>query len=169
MFIKFNSWKISAKWLSKRVNCTFQGITQNCKGNCCKTKGFWPPNAFGGECGLLTESGCAWGVEDKPITCLLYPLKLNKNNTLVLHSRVTYAKGICKGNYGNGNKTILEVLEVQLTHLFGAKEYEKMKTSILVHKKDYILTIPEHISKALEFEGKDEEKKLPPIKRTQRK
>lgn len=155
-------WKVSAKWLAKRHDCTLAGITHRCHGACCKSPAYWPPRAFEGanQCGRLGPQGCTFADDDKPITCHLYPLKLNKNGTLILHNRTTLPTGICKGNHGNG-PPIIEAMENNLVAVFGRDQYERVRADVLAGRDSYFEPAPDILA-AMAREHDWEEQNIPP-------
>ena len=132
-------WKLSAAWASKRHNCTVAGILSRCHAACCHGPTFWPGRVGNTEnntrCQRLGDKGCTFPLKDKPISCLLYPLRLNKSGTLILHQRAVYAKGICKGNFGDGEGPLLiDALKDCLVELFGLDQYKQARKDVLSGK-----------------------------------
>ncbi len=135
--IKDTYWKFSAKNLLKNHRCDYN----ICKGKCCKGPTFWPGRASDdGECINLYPSGCQIPIQNRPITCLLYPLVLNKNNTIIRHFR---CRAICKTNCELG-KPIIEELFWCFSSLFGNDQASYLKQEIL-KGKDTILLVPKDI------------------------
>lgn len=87
LFPTVTRWKISYKCAIQQLDCTVRGITRDggCGGACCKTMSYWPPKAgdVQNRCDNLGPTGCILG-DGKPITCHLYPWRLNKHGTLIL-------------------------------------------------------------------------------------
>lgn len=143
--IKNNIWRISATWASRRHECNLAGIKKRCGGACCTSSALWPPMAnpnSDGVCAHLGPLGCALTTENRPITCHLYPLTLSKHDeyrrSLVLHSRTTTARGLCKGNHNNG-PMIIDVLKDSLIELFGEEQYNRVREDIVKGKDSHFI------------------------------
>lgn len=153
---KSTKWKISSKWASQQLNCTHEGIINNCHGNCCNTPGFWPPKA--GEksgqndhaCYYLGEKGCTLSDEDKPVTCHLFPMKLNKNNTLIGWHRMKQPGSVCYPNTTSG-PMIIEAIFESLVHLLGREKADYILSEVQAGR-DPIVEIPEDVIQALNNE-----------------
>lgn len=161
-------WRVSAAWARRAHDCTLAGIAARCGGGCCANPLYWPVNSSaGGRAGLgcehLGPQGCRWGLSDRPVTCLLYPLMLNKRGTLVLHARATTLRGICKGNHGQGPPLVV-ALAAQLTALFGGDEYERIRASVLAGR-DCWVDVPALVLQAYELERAQEPLQEPPVAR----
>lgn len=164
-------WKLSAAWASKRHNCTVAGIISKCHAACCHGPSFWPGrvgNTPGNNrCQRLGPKGCTFSLEDKPISCLLYPLRLNKSGTLILHQRAVYANGICKGNFGDGDGPLLiDAIRDCLVVLFGKKQYEHARAEVLAGRDAQLVPSAKLLRQYYREEGW-EEANLPPQPRTQ--
>src|SRR4051812_28458270 len=114
-------WRISWRWASKQLNCTATGIARNCHAGCCFSRGgaYWPANAHSptdGPCFWLGDYGCRLALEDRPISCLMYPLVLTSANTWVMHFRSRV--GCCRTNVGHGPR-LIDALREPLTAVFG--------------------------------------------------
>ena len=121
-----NILKISYKCIVIPFNCNLNGI-QNCKGGCCNSSSFWPPKAYDNSiCGMLTKTGCILNDNEKPIDCLLYPLRINNNGTVILHHRTRFKKGICKGNCGIGQPLFYSIKNNIIT-LFGIDIFNEIE------------------------------------------
>lgn len=141
-------WRVSAAWLAKPHDCTLRGIMARCGAACCKGTTYWPPRTGGdtGHCPHLGPGGCQYTPADRPVTCLLYPLVLNASGTLVLHSRATTQRGICKGNHGRGEPLVV-VLEAPLVALFGAAQYARVRAAVLAGTDSYFV-VPAAVAQA---------------------
>ena len=128
-------WKLSAAWANKNLDCTLSGIINKCHGMCCSSPTFWPPIAGkkeedrGKPCHHLGEKGCKFDLDDRPLNCLLYPLRLNKNNTLVWHVHGLLPHGACRPCYKSG-PPVFEALKDHLTSLFGKEQVDKAAKEI---------------------------------------
>lgn len=146
--------KISYLWLSKKIDCSKEGIAR-CEGKCCKGFSFYPSKSNLkdgkpiGKCFFLSTDGCILKREQKPIKCLLYPLVFNKK-TLCLHGRALCS--LCNKNYNQGNKTILESNVLDLIEVFGEENVERIKKSVLIDKKDCFIFLSPELKKQLEKE-----------------
>ena len=147
-------WKISAAWARRQHDCTIGGITRRCHAGCCNSTTYWPSRAAGradGRCAWLGPTGCTMTPEQRPVTCLLYPLRVNPSGTLILHQRATTRHGICKGNHGNG-PPIIEALRGQLTVLFGPDQYERAAAAVLAGQDAWV-DVPAWVIAAMEQEA----------------
>jgi hypothetical protein len=154
-------WRVSAAWAAKQHECTLAGILKRCAGRCCYGPTFWPARAYDigplHACGNLGEHGCVLSPADKPVVCLLYPLKVNANNTLVLHAKAALPSGpICRGNHGEGPPLIV-ALEPSLTELFGAEQYARVRADVLAGRDSYFWP-SEAVLAAAEAEGREAER-----------
>jgi len=144
-------WRTSAKWLSKRINCTPEGITgaAGCHGRCCYGPTFWPGKAGPGDvCEHLGPSGCQLGQADKPVTCLLYPLRVNKAGRLIVHNRSI--TGCCKPCYREG-PPIVEAIRGNLEELFGVEQVARLMAETLAGR-DTWLDVPASVLEAIQRE-----------------
>lgn len=163
-------WKISAAWASKRIDCTVEGITRKggCAGDCC-TPGpsahRWPPKAGDRKdgCDYLGDQGCTMPMEDRPVTCLLYPLRLNDSQTLVMHNRALTS--CCKPNYRKG-PMIIEAMRPQLAALFGPDAVEHIIADVAAGR-DTVVEVPEDLLEAMKLEEVWEEQNALPQPRRQ--
>ncbi len=144
---RLTMWKVSAAWSSKAHDCTLTGILARCGGACCYSvppRKYWPSSAANRPdhaCHYMGAQGCTLTPADKPITCLLYPLRLNKNGSLVLHHRTMYATSCCAGNHGQG-PPLIEAMEDSLVGLFGRPQYERVKAQILAGEDSFFTVTP---------------------------
>ena len=159
-------WKLSAAWASKRHNCTLAGIVSRCNAACCYGPTFWPGRVGNTpedhRCQRLGPRGCTFSLEDKPISCLLYPLRLNKSGTLILHQRATYSRGICKGNFGDeGGPLLIDALRECLVVLFGQEQYKQARADVLAGSDACRVPSAELLRQYYREEGWEEENLLP--------
>jgi hypothetical protein len=161
------TWRISAAWSSKRLNCTLDGILRNCGAGCCSLKQYWPPRVFeNSRCGYLGDKGCTLTPADRPIDCLLYPLAFNNTgDTIVLHNRACLPNWVCKGNYRNGPPLIVALREC-LVALFGESQYNAAYRSVM-QGKDAILVPSNETVLHRKVEELMAQLNLPPIPRSQ--
>lgn len=160
-------WTVSHKWLTKKHDCTLAGIRGRCHGGCCHSATYWPPVAYDGPdkaCGMLGPAGCQFSDADKPITCLLYPLILNKYGQLGLHIRATTGKGVCKGNHGKG-PMLIDALRLNLIELFGVEQFDRVRREILAGRDSYFV-VSDKIALQYSLEKVMADKNLPPVPRT---
>lgn len=144
-------WRVSWRWATKRHECTLAGVLKRCGGRCCKSPSFWPPTSGGREdhgCFWLGPQGCTLSPEDKPVVCHLYPLKVNKSGTLILHRAAALA--LCLGNHGQG-PMILDALRPSLELLFGAEQFERVRADVLA-ERDSWFDVPPAVLAAAERE-----------------
>lgn len=163
-------WKISAAWATKRHNRTVAGIMSRCHAACCYGPTFWPGRVGNTSeskaCQRLGPKGCTFAPEDKPLSCHLYPLRLNSSGTLILHQRAIYAKGICKGNFGdNDGPLLIDALKDNLTTLFGKKQYEQARKDVMAGHDGSFTPSPE-LMRQYYREQEWEEANLPPQPRS---
>lgn len=156
-------WKISAAWASKPHDCTLEGILKRCGGGCCKSPTYWPPNSNKGVCAHLGVNGCVLSAEDKPVTCLLYPLVVNDSGTIVLHHRTTTQTGICKGNHSKG-PALIDALEGNLSELFGEEAYSRLRREVMAGR-DTFVSVPDDVWAAFEKEKEWAQDKTIPLAR----
>lgn len=145
-------WKISAAWASTMIDCTAHGITREggCRAKCCYGPTYWPGRAgpYGLRCAHLGNQGCTLKAADKPVTCHLYPLRLNAKGTLVLHNAAILPHGCCRPNYQRGGRMIIEVLAPSLRALFGKRIAGMMVQSVKAGK-DFRFKPPKTILQAV--------------------
>lgn len=106
--------------------------------------------------------GCELGAA-RPITCLLYPLRLNNSGTLVLHVRAT--TGCCRRTYRVGGRSIARNLRDSLALLFGAEAADQAVADVEAGK-DATLEVPEWVLEALAEETEWEDTNTVPKART---
>lgn len=155
-------WKISHKWFKKTINCNIEV----CGGGCCINPNFWPPKSGTinpGQCDFLTPTGCSLSFDDRPIDCNLYPLRLNKANTVVLHHRVQFKTKPCKENFGQGSM-IIDSMRNCLVALFGVDQYVAMREAVMADR-DFLVEVSDVLIARLQEEEELVEKNLPPIDR----
>lgn len=141
-------WKVSAAWLTKRFNCTLEHILDpdGCGGRCCRNPSLWPPRAYPGSvCGHLSKTGCSLSMEQRPITCILFPIIPSKtspldpdNNTLIIYQRAIFPHSMCKGAYKKG-PMVIDMCAKELTMIFGKEEYERVRSDLIAGKDSYFV------------------------------
>jgi hypothetical protein len=114
-------------------------------------------------CGYLGTAGCTLDFANRPVTCLLYPFKLNKNNKLVCHNWITKEKGVCKGNHNHG-PMIIDVIKGNLQALFGLDQYTRVRADVISGKDSYFV-VSDSILEAYKQELFWEERNEQPIPR----
>lgn len=153
---------------------------------CCSSPAFWPPKAFsnpdakdygdivingmgklkvGFSCGYLTQFGCKFSPEEKPVTCLLYPFVLNKHGTLVCHNRITTGHGICKGNHNNG-PIIIDVVRDNLIALFGEAQVDRVREDVVAGRDGFFI-VPDHVIRQYNQENDWARDNVKPVARTE--
>lgn len=154
-------WKISAAWSSKIIDCTPRGIATACGAKCCQGNTYWPPKASGtGQCANLSADGCNLRA-DRPVTCLLYPLRL-VGNSLVLHGRTLIPKsGYCAPCYKQGTQTIAEALRSSFEILFGVPGADTIIRNTLQGIDSYV-AVPDWVLKSLADEQRWEKANATP-------
>jgi hypothetical protein len=162
--------RIASSTLTARHDCTLAGITARCGGRCCYGPSYWPARsspegAAGGPCANLGPTGCTWSMSDRPVTCLLYPLRFTPTRSgLVLHHRTRFAKGICGGNYGQG-PMLIDALRPGLAELFGAAAIDWARDEAM-SGRDVHLEIPPRLLAEIHREKTLEESNTPPVLRS---
>jgi len=180
-------WGVSAKWATRQHECNLAGIRTRCGGMCCSSPAFWPPRAFrdvtterfgelihngaglariGTACGYLTDSGCKFDPKNRPVTCLLYPLMLNKYSTLVGHVRITTSRGLCRGNHNHG-PMIIDVLRENLSALFGYDQVMRVRADIVEKHIDSYFIVPDAVVRQYALEQLWERENVKPLPRTE--
>jgi hypothetical protein len=130
-------WRVSRE-LSAPHECTLEGILARCGGSCCKSAVFWPSRTFETNiCGNLGPEGCRLAPTDKPITCLLYPIRLVRGEMLLLHHRARFGKGICKGNHGQG-PPLIDALRGNLVTLFGEEQVDRVRADVMAGRQSWV-------------------------------
>ena len=166
------SWRISAAWARHRVNCTPQGIRDNCKGRCCTAAGFWPGRSgAGGVCPRLGPEGCTLPTGDRPVTCLLFPLKVNRyepgkvRHNLTLYNRVPMPPQHfpCGANYGHG-PLVIEAIAPSLVLLFGQAEADRIVAEVRAGR-DVDVALPADVAASVAMEERWAAEGVPPIPR----
>lgn len=144
-------WKLSAKWFSNCIDCTPHGIVNRCHGVCC-TKKFWPGKAQPQESGYCyyhnPNKGCSLEMQERPITCLLYPFVVNKHDTIVRHFRAGVKGVSCYPNIDETNTPLHTLFKPTFNYLFG-KAYNISKLS---EGLDLIIVVPKWLEQALSNE-----------------
>ena len=156
-------WRVSAAWASKEIDCTLHGIAREggCGGKCCKGSYFWPAKLSGtGVCLNLGAQGCVLG-DEKPVTCLLYPFYVRRNN-LEIYGRALI--GTCKNCYRQGGKSIAENNHQNFSLLFGPIVADQIIFNTRYGKNTNIL-VPENVRQDLAREMEQEDSNAMPILR----
>ena len=145
------TWRVSAAWASKEIDCTLKGILEACGAACCKGETYWPARASGtGVCANLGLRGCTLG-DGKPVTCLLYPFRLVGSN-LVLHGRTLIPKsGYCSPCHRRGGRSIAENNRRNFALLFGEEVADEIVRNTLADR-DTTVEVPAWVLDALEKE-----------------
>jgi len=166
-------WKLSSKWASHHLDCTLQGITRpgGCHAGCCTAASgnFWPARANpvprpDQGCFYLGSAGCTLSLEDRPVTCLLYPLMINHNGTIIFHQRALFPHMPCGPNNGRG-PMVIEALAVPLSSLLGREVYHSMLMAVQ-RGEDIVIDVPPEIAEILDIEHREAEQNLlPPLRR----
>lgn len=157
--------EISAAWASKRFNCTVEHILApgGCGGGCCTNDKFWPPRSGlpdKAACPWLGDKGCTMAWDDKPYTCNLYPLVMNKSNKIVLHHRSQFASSACKGACGSG-PMLIDACASGLISIFGKSQYDRVRADIAEGRDSYFVASPE-IATAMDRDLIWEKHNIPP-------
>jgi hypothetical protein len=156
-------WIISSKWMLKRFDCTPEGIRTKCHGKCCYAP-LWPGcTGKDGKCPHLGAKGCTiQRLEDRPITCLLYPLKLNKSrrNTLVVHLKGILKNMPCEKSYGSG-PPLIDIMKGTFSILFGSDVYDRLREQVL-KGKDFQVHLPKEVAERYKMEKQFEKENKAP-------
>jgi Fe-S-cluster containining protein len=158
-------WRFPASLANFRLDCTLQGILTRCHAGCCTTQGYWPPKAgvVPDACDNLTATGCALG-DARPVTCALYPLRLNKNGTMVAHFRGVHQQGgVCHACKGHG-PILIEALAGSLAAIFGAEQAAMIQREVLAGR-DALAHVPPIVVQQLAVEKTWEEQNIVPTAR----
>lgn len=154
-------WGVSAAWVVRRHNCTLEHIRSTCGGNCCRTQGFWPPKTTPTGCAHLTaENVCRFEERDRPVTCLLYPLRLNAAGTLILHSRAAARTSVCRNAHNHGPQ-LIDALASNLRALFGPEQYDRVRADVLAGRDSYF-DVPDDVAAYVDAEADWERRNVPP-------
>lgn len=163
-------WKVSAAWLGKSHDCTLPGILARCHGGCCTSppgRNYWPAMASGRAdhaCHYLGAQGCTLPLIDKPITCLLYPVRVNTKRTMILHYRTTVSTSVCAGNHGQGPPLIV-AMEDSLVAVFGRDQYDRVQRDVLAGADSYFV-VTTAVRQAIADEETWEQKNVVPLPRS---
>lgn len=138
-------WKVSAKWITKRWDCTMKFITSKngCGGCCHGHPNYWPPQTEHPEplpgvpgseirCSYLGVKGCTLSMRDKPIGCMLTPMMLNDKDTLVVFNRFMFPvvrKHMCKDACGTG-PMLIDTLKDQFIEIFGESQWSRVRRDV---------------------------------------
>jgi hypothetical protein len=162
-------WRVGAKTMTARHDCTLSGIQARCGGGCCRagpSRSYWPARAYGDVCGNLGPSGCTLSPDDKPVTCLLYPLVAHDDKgSIVLHHRTRLPTSVCRGNYGQG-PMLIDAIADNLRTLFGDAEFERVHAEVTAGRDSYF-DVPPDIAEAVRREHGWADRSLKPVPRSQ--
>lgn len=159
-------WRFPASLANFRLDCTLQGILTRCNGGCCTTQKYWPPRAgvVPDKCDNLGPTGCRLG-DARPVTCALYPLRLNDNGTLVVHFRGVHQKGgVCNSCKGRG-PVLIEAIDGSLTAIFGAEQSARIQREVMAGR-DALARLPPNAVRQLAVEKAWEEQNIVPTARS---
>ena len=137
-------WRVSAKWSTKRIDCTPRGILFSCHAKCCRAP-FWPGRAGENKvyCDFLGNKGCTLTVEQRPIVCNLFPFTVSKENLIRLSGTSIAKHQCCNPCYGAG-PMIIDALNDNFEHMFG-KEQTRVIIETVKSGKDAIIDVPDSI------------------------
>lgn len=156
-------WRLIAATATSRYDCTPGGIALRCHGACCRSPAFWPPRTgVDAVCPRLGPEGCTLG-DARPVTCHLYPLRINPQGTLVLHGNTRFPQGMCKGNRGQG-PMLIDALRPGLVVVLGEDEYEAVRATVLCGRNALVVPLP-WVAAALAQEAEWEAANVPPVPR----
>jgi len=112
-------------------------------------------------CLYLTDLGCIFSMNSRPISCLLFPFVITKSNTLILHLNscpnknvskmksvfrgVFKADFICSLCYGGDNLPAIQTHIESLGLIFGYEQLLKSIPVLLIDKEDVTLTMKEEM------------------------
>jgi hypothetical protein len=163
-------FRVSSAWLSHPFQCDVEHIIECCKGVCCTGSVFWPSNAYPelGHCGHLGEAGCVLTLEERPITCTIFPIYPNAHNTLVMFQRSMFQKGMCKGAFNKGSKSLIETQKDGLIRIFGEDQYNRVLTDVLAGRDSYF-NVPPDMWEAFQAEAEAENNHVKPEPRKDNK
>lgn len=173
-------WKVSWKWITKRWNCTLEFITSKdgCGGCCHGHPNYWPPQVQhdkplpgipGSEvrCNYLGPKGCTLSLRDKPIGCMLTPLMLNKQYTLVILNRYMFPvvrKGMCKEACGTG-PMLIDTLKAQFCEIFGENQWRRVREDV-INQRDSVFYLSPLYQREFEREGEAQARWEDPVPRS---
>lgn len=124
-------WSLSARSARMHLDCSPEGIERGCGGACCAwhNEAFWPANSSPSHtsCPQRGPEGCLLG-DARPVTCHLYPFKLNPMNMLVAHFW-SLKHGCCHPNT-HTSRTIWESIRPSFEYLFGREQVERADAHI---------------------------------------
>lgn len=88
----------------------------------------------------------------RPVVCLLYPFKVNKAGTLVIHHKAVVSKTLCAGNYDAPDAPpLIDALRDSLVALFGEDQYMRVRRDVAVGADSYF-DVPQDVLDAVERE-----------------
>lgn len=158
--------KISSAWATKRVDCTTHGITKagGCAGKCCVISSFWPAKANdGGPCAHLGDAGCTLKPKDRPATCHLFPMIINKSGTMVGWGQMMNPTSIC-GPCANKGPMLIEAIRPGLEEIMPDTDWDDV-TARLIAGNDVDVVLPADIVRALRMEESMDENLVTPLSR----
>lgn len=159
-------WRVSRS-LAHHHDCTLHGIKARCGGACCRGPGGWPPSAGWREghtaCAMLGDEGCTFRPEDKPVTCLLYPLRLVRD-MLDAHHRTRFPAGWCRGNFGQG-PIMVDALRDNLIVLFGEEQIDALRVDVVAGRQGRLYPSEELLAQ-MAREQEQEERDVTPHPRS---
>lgn len=132
--------RVSAAWLRRPHDCTLHGIINRCHGRCCYGPTYWPGKAGMRPlhaCHWLGTAGCTLGAA-RPITCLLYPARINARGALVLHHRATMKTSCCKGNHGCG-PMLVDAIAEGLRVVFGETNAALIRERVVAGRDVHVM------------------------------
>jgi hypothetical protein len=94
----------------------------------------------------LGPDGCTFSVDDKPVTCALYPLTVNRAGTLILHHKAMMPTSPCKDAYRNG-PMLVDALRDHLVSLFGPDQVARVRADV-VAGRDSFFDVPPAVAAA---------------------
>jgi len=168
-------WKMSGAWARKPINCTMQGIINECHG-CCTVKPGWnaskmyPIRAFGPgatQCGFFVPgSGCSFSLKERPMNCMFYPFVLNSSGTFVISGHALTSS--CKHAYRTQATSIFVHFKDTWIAIFGEEQYNRVHQDIIVDMKDESYFYPsERIIRIMEVENERERNSEKPTDRNE--
>lgn len=131
---------------------------------------WWPASAAGigkpTPCHYLGDRGCTLSLDDRPVTCILYPLVFNKAGTLVNQMMTVFGNGVCKGNHGQG-PPLIDALKPGLIALFGEDQYDRAREAVMAGG-DAVFVVPPDVEAAYAAEVIEKSVRALPPPRSQR-
>ena len=157
--LEFSTWRISAKWAIKRINCSAAARALRETG-CCTggpRRKYWPGKLGpDNRCPHLAITGCALPFEKRPVVCHLSPFRL-RGDMLVLHAGSLAPRGKCRPCYDQGGPMIIEALAPNFAYLFGEDEYARVKLD-LTTGRNALAHVPTWVLESLRREREMQER-----------